>query len=72
MLPVHCVNVSSIATCLFQAKAILVVTLRAYQGELPEVCQNAIWAAADLIEHAAGFTEAPGTPPDDLTGGGGI
>jgi hypothetical protein len=69
MYPVN-ISQPTITPYLLQAKAILVVTLGAYQGDLPQICQDAIWAAADLVDRAVRCSEgetahaAPAEPAD--------
>jgi len=71
MVPVGCVNVSLLTSYLCQADGVLIVTLRAYSGAVPDACQNAIWAAAGLVEKAISVAEGRSSH-DDLTFGAGI
>jgi len=71
MVPVECVNVSLLTSYLCQADGVLIVTLRAYSGTIPDACQNAIWAAAGLVEKAISVAEGRSSH-DDLTFGSGI
>jgi hypothetical protein len=72
MVPLHVVNLPLVSSCLCQAHAVLVVTLRAYTSTVPTVCQNAVWAAATLIETALASVEASDPGQEDFTCGGGI
>jgi len=72
MVPVEGAALAQLQSYLFQADGILIVSLKACEGKIPDAVQNALWAAASLVEQALAVAEHTAECRDEVSDGAGI
>jgi hypothetical protein len=72
MLVLERADLAQMRSYLYQADGVLITALKACEGETPEAVQNAVWAAAVLIEQALAVAERLEMRSDGLEDGAGI
>lgn len=72
MVPVERAVLAQMRTYLHQVDGVLIVALKAGEGEMPDALQNAIWAAAVLVEETLAIAEDLDKRCDVLVDGAGI
>jgi hypothetical protein len=72
MLVVECADLAQMRSYLYQADGVLIAALKACEGNTPDAVQNAVWAAAVLIEQALVVAERIEMHSDGLEDGAGI
>lgn len=72
MLVVERADLAQMRSYLYQADGVLIVSLKAGEGKMPDALQNAFWAAAALVEQALGVAERLERRCDGLEDGAGV
>jgi len=72
MLTVERADLAQMRSYLYQADGVLIVSLKACEGEMPDAVQNALWAAAALVEQALVVAERLEKRSDGLEDGAGV
>ncbi len=72
MVRVEGADQAQLKSYLYQADGVLIVSLKACEGKVPDALQNALWAAAALVEQALAVAENGPECRDEFCDGAGI